>query len=140
MATITHYVSQGIQAGQPLALKTHRVFWRTVGRGTANAVSDFEMEVDGRVELKVYQGDLQIHIALLDQDEAATAGPCLLRVNSLSDDKASYRTHGDGLTISAVMSGKEVQVRFSRSQPNNMTECKVSAPYDLTVYIEPTAA
>jgi hypothetical protein len=139
VATITHYVSQGFQAGQPVALKIRKRRWRTVGHGTVEAVSGFEIEIAGCIKLRRYKGDLQVDVALLDQDEAAMEGPCRLRVNSQSDDNAWYRTHEGGLTISAVFDGTEVQVRLSRSEHDNMTECKVSGPLDLTAYIEMVA-
>jgi hypothetical protein len=137
MAVITPYISAGIRAGQPVALKVHKRLWRTVGQGQVKAVSDFEIEIDGRVKLAVYQGDLHIRAALLDQDEAAITGPCSLKLNSAVDDQASYRTHDDGLTISARMNGKDVQIRLSRFKSDNMTECTVSGVLDLTAYIEP---
>ena len=89
MATITPYVSQGVQAGQPVELKTHEIFWRTIGHGTAKTVSEFELEIEGRVELPIYKGDLLIKGSLLDLDETAAAGSCSLRINSLSDGSRS---------------------------------------------------
>ena len=140
MAVVTPYISADIRAGQPVALKVRRRLWRTVGQGQVKAVSDFGIEIDGRVKLAVYQGDLHIRVALLDQDEAAITGPCSLKLNSAVDDQASYRTNDGGLTISARMNGQEVQIRLSRFKSDNMTECKVSGVLDLTAYIEPTAA
>jgi hypothetical protein len=140
MATIAPYISAGVRAGQPVMLKVHEILWRTVGHGDVKALSDFEIEIDGRIKLTVYQGELRIRAALLDQDEAASTGPCSLQLNSAVDDQASYRTHDAGMTISARMNGQDVKIRLSRFKRDNMTECKVSGVVDLTAYIEPTAA
>ena len=140
MAIIATYISEGMRAGQPLVLKLHEIFWRTAGHGQVNGLSDFEIEVGGRVELAIYRGDLRIRVALLDRDEAAVTGPCSLQLNSAVDDEASYRTHNGGMTITARMNGKEVQIRLSRFKGDNMTECKVSGLLDLTAYIEPAAS
>lgn len=140
MATIAPYLSQGIHAGQQVALKIHEFRWRTVGHGTVSALSDFELKIDGRVELAIYKGDLKIHITLADQDATATSGPCSLQVNSLTDDKATYRVDGSDVTIRTVMGGEKVQVKVSRSKKDNRTACKVSGPFSLTAYIEPTGA
>jgi hypothetical protein len=138
MAILKPYLSQDVQPGQRVALKTHELFWRTVGHGSLQTVSDFKLEIHGRVELAVYQGDLQIQLALLDQDEAATAGACRLQINALADDQATYRVRGDGLTISTVLGGEAVDLKVVRAGQDNMTECKVSGPLDLTAYIAPT--
>ncbi len=137
MAIITPHISAGIRAGQPVVLKLHRRLWRTVGQGQMKAVSDFEIEIDGRVKLAVYQGHLHIWVALSDQDKAAITGSCSLKLNSFVDNQASYRTHDGGLTISARMNDKDIQIRLSRFQSDNMTECKISGALDLTAYIEP---
>jgi hypothetical protein len=140
MAIIATYISEGIRAGQPVALKIHDLFWRTIGRGQVKALSDFEIEIEGSVKLAVYQGDLRIRVALLDQDKAANTGPCTLQLNSSVDDRASYRTHDGSMTILARMNGNDVHIRLSRSGSENMTECKVSGLLDLIAYIEPTAS
>ena len=61
-------------------------------------------------------------------------------MNSVTDAKASYSTGQDGLSISSVMSGKDVQIRLSRAKRDNLTECKLSAPLNLTAYIDPSAS
>jgi hypothetical protein len=140
VATIRPYISQGAQASQQVELKIHEVFWRTVGHGSANVPSEFEITIGGSVELLVFHGDLQIHIALLDQDEAAMEGPCLLEINTLLDENARYRIQGDALAISAMFEGKDMRVELSRSKQNDMTKCKLSGHLNLTVYVEKVAS
>lgn len=137
MATVTPYISEGVQAGQKVALKIHGIRWRTVGQSQLKTVSDFEIVIDGRVELAVYEGDVHIRIALPDQDAAAIKGPCSLQLNTYKDDAATYRSHNGSLTIVTHINGKEAQFKLSRFQQDNMTECVVSGPIDLTAYIDP---
>ncbi len=140
MAKISPYISEGLQVGQPAELKIHTFRWRTVGSGKIMALSDYELELDGRVELNVYKGDLKIHLALLDQDAAATTGPCKIEANALVDEAATYSTDGEDLTITANLDGQDVKVVVSRSGNKNMTECKVSSPIHLTAYVGPGAS
>lgn len=137
MATVTPYISEGVQAGQKVALKIRGVRMRKVGHGQLKTVSDFEIVIDGHVELAVYEGDVQIRIALPDPDEAASNGPCSLYLNTFNDDAATYRSHDGSLTIVTHIDGNEVQFKLSRLKQDNMTECVVSGPIDLTAYIEP---
>ncbi len=137
MAIIAPYISQGAQAGQPVDLKLHLVRWRKVGHGRLKALSEFGLEIDGSIDLPVYHGDLNILIALLDKDVAASNGPCNLQLNSSGDEKASYTANEVALTISAHIDGQEVKFRLSRFNRDNMTECLVSGALDLTTYIEP---
>jgi hypothetical protein len=110
---------------------------RKVGQGQLKTVSNFEIVIDGRVELAVYEGDVQIRIELTDQDAAAINGPCSLHLNTYKDDAATYRSHNGSLTIVTHINGKEAQFKLSRFQQDNMTECVVSGPIDLTAYIDP---
>lgn len=137
MTTIAPYISDGVAVGQKVALKTHELFWRDVGHGELEALSAFEMEINGRVELAIYKGDLHIRIELLDQDETASTGPCLLQLNEYTDAEAVYTAHRGKLAISAQIGGKFIQIQLGRFTQENMTECNVSGPLDLTAYIEP---
>ena len=137
MAIIAPYISQGAQAGQPVDLKIHLVRWRKVGHGRLKALSEFGLEIEGSIDLPVYHGDLNILIALLDQDVAASSGPCNFQLNASGDEKATYIADEVALTISADIDGGEVKIRLSRFNQDNMTECLVSGGLDLTAYIEP---
>ena len=137
MAIIAPYISQGVQAGQSADLKIHIVRWFKVGHGRLEALSEFGLEIGGSIDLPVYHGDLHILIALLDQDVAATSGPCNLQLNASGDEKATYVADEVALTISAQIDGGDVQISLSRFNQDNMTECSVSGAIDVTVYIEP---
>jgi hypothetical protein len=140
MAIIATYISEGIRAGQPVTLKVHEFFWRIVGQGQVKALSDFEIEIEGSIKLALYQGDLRIRVVLLDQDEAATSGPCSLQFNSSIDGRASYRIRDNGMTIAARLYENNVQIRLSRYESSTMAECKVPGLIDLTAYIEPAVS
>ena len=137
MSTIAPYISDGVAVGQKVALKTHELFWRDVGHGELKALSAFKIEINGRIELAVYKGDLHIYIELLDQDETASTGSCLLQLNEYTDAEAVYTAHKGKLAISAQIRSKTIQIQLGRFTQENMTECKVSGPLDLTAYIKP---
>jgi hypothetical protein len=137
MANIFPYISEDLTSGQSVDLKLHMIRWRTVGHGRLKTVSDFELEIGGRVDLSIYQGDIQVQILLLDRDEKSNSGPCSLQLNEYRDDKATYNANGDFLTIAAVIGGADVKIKLSRFGRDNMTECTVSGALDLTVYVEP---
>ena len=140
MTVITPYISEGVQAGQLVELKIQKIRWRTVGIGHLKTLSEYELEVDGRIELPVYKGDLNIHIELSDKDVAATSGPCSLQLNSYGDDEAIYNVDEGGLIITAQINGKNVQIKLLRFARDNMTECTISGPLNLTAYIEPISS
>jgi hypothetical protein len=117
----------------------HEFLWRTVGQGKIVALTDHTVEVSAQVSLAVYRGDLNIRFALLDRNDDAITGPCRLQLNSLVDENALYKMEDDGLSVSSVLSGESVHVKFAYGQHNNRTECRVVSPLDLTVYVEPAA-
>lgn len=137
MAAIFPYISENLHAGQSVDLKLHLIRWRKVGHGQLKTVSDFELEIAGRIDLSIYRGDIQVQIVLLDQDDASNSGPCSLQLNEFGDDKASYSAKGGVMTISAVIGGSDVNIKLSRFGRDNMTECRVSGALDLAAYIEP---
>ncbi len=139
MATLFPYISEGAQAGQRAQMRIRKLIWLTVGHGTVAALSDFEVDINGRVELIVYKGDLRIHLILLDQDPEALSGPCILHLNAHVDEKASYRVSNGALTVSAAIAGKKATVSLSRHENGKMTECELTGFLDITVYLEAEA-
>lgn len=137
MATIYPYISEGAHAGQKAQLKVHQFVWLPVGQGEVRALSDFEVDIAGQVNIVVYKGDLRIYLQLLDQDVHATAGPCRLQLNSHVDEKASYRAQDGVLTVSAAMEDKAATVSLSRYDQGHMTRCAMTGFLDITAYIEP---
>lgn len=137
MATIYPYISEGAYAGQKAQLKVHQFVWLPVGKGEVRALSDFEVDIAGQVNLVVYKGDLRIYLQLVDRDTDAAAGPCRLQLNSHVDEKASYRAQDGVLTVSAAMEGKAATVSLSRHDHGHMTRCEMTGFLDITAYVEP---
>lgn len=137
MATLYPYITEGAHAGQPAQMKIHKVVWVPVGSGTVKALSDYEVDIDGQVDLVVYKGGLRIYLQLLDQDQAASTGPCRLQLNAHVDEKASYKVEHDTLTVSAAIKGKEATVSLSRDNHGKMTKCQMTGFLDITTYLEP---
>ncbi len=75
MATLTTFFSEGVQAGMTGHLKAKEGIWITVGTGLLKVLTEYEVALDSHVDLKFYEGDLNIHVNLLDEDEAAKSGP-----------------------------------------------------------------
>ena len=139
MATLYPYISEGAHAGQKAQLKAHKFVWIPVGKGTVAALSDFEVDIDGRVQLVVYNGDLRIRLQLLDEDPEAVSGPCILQLNAHVDDKASYQVDDGALTVSAAIADKQATVSLSRCDDGEQTECIMTGYLDITVHLEPEA-
>lgn len=137
MTVIYPYISENLHSGQSVDLKLHMIRWLKVGHGQLKTVSDYELEIGGRVDLAIYQGDIQVQIQLLDRHDESSSGPCSLQVNEFSDDKASYTADGSVLTIAAVIGDTDVKIKLSRFEHDNLTECIVSGALDLTVHVEP---
>ena len=137
MATLYPYISEGAHAGQKAQLKAHKFVWIPVGEGTVAALSDFEVDIAGQLQLVVYNGDLRIHLQLLDEDPEAVSGPCMLQLNAHVDDKASYQVDDGALTVSAAIADKKATVSLSRCDGGEQTECKMTGFLDITVHLEP---
>ena len=136
MATFYPFVSDGAHSGQKAQLKTKAIIWLNVGSGEVITLSDYEVDIDGTVDLKFYKGDLKIHLVLLDQDAQAVAGPASLQLNSHLDEKASYTVSNGAMTVAATLSGKSQKISLSRHN-GGMTECKLDGYLSLTAYLEP---
>jgi hypothetical protein len=135
MATIPPFVSDGAQAGQAAEMKIHKLMWLTVGNGQLQELSDYLVDIDGLIDIVVYKGNLRIRLELLDQDAAATAGPCRLQLNAHVDDNASYAVKNDALTVSATMKGKSATVSLSRDD-GKKTKCVMTGFLDITCWLE----
>ncbi|MCP4166816.1 MAG: hypothetical protein GY759_13115, partial [Chloroflexi bacterium] len=60
MASIVKFVADGAYAGQQQELKIKKFIWLTVGSGEVVSLSDYEVTVDGKVDVFTYKGDLKI--------------------------------------------------------------------------------
>lgn len=136
MATFFPFVSEGAHSGQKAQLKTRAIIWLNVGSGEVKTLSDYEVDIDGTVDLKFYKGDLKIHLLLKDQDARATSGPARLQLNSHVDENASYAVSDGAMTVSATLSGKSQKISLSRHN-DGMTECKLDGYLSLTAYLAP---
>ncbi len=136
MATLYPYISEGARAGQPAQMKIRALVWIPAGHGRLVALSDFEVNIEGQVDLVMYTGDLRVHLQLLDEDKDAVAGPCRLQLNSHVDENASYQVEQASLNVSAVLSGKVATVGLSRTNPGKMTKVQLTGFLDITTYLE----
>ena len=106
MAKITPYVAKGVHIGQKIDVKVKKVVWLKVGQGTVQVLSDQEVNIAGQIKVPGYNGDLNIHLKLDGQGPTADQGSCCLQLNSHTDEEARYRTSSKGLTVYAVLGGK----------------------------------
>lgn len=135
MATVPPFVSEGAQAGQAAEMKIHKLMWLTVGNGKLLELADYVVDIDGQIDIVVYKGNLHIRIDLLDQDSAATAGPCRLQLNAHVDENASYAVKNGALTVSATMKQKSATVGLSRDD-GKKTKCVMTGFLDITCWLE----
>lgn len=137
MATLYPFIAEDAQAGQKVELKIHEfMIWKSVGRGEVLALSDYEVNIAGNLSVIVYSGDLNIQLRLLDTDENADAGSCVLQINSHVDDKATYKVDKDILAVKADFDGKNAGIRLSRDHGGKMTRCDLEGFFGITAYLE----
>lgn len=136
MAALYPYIAADARAGQRVRLKLHEILWKSVGQGDILALSDYEVDLAGHLSLIAYSGDLRIHLSLLDEDETAEAGPCMLRLNSHVDEEAVYRVIDDVLSVAADFDGKRAGIRLSRDRGGRMTRCELAGYLGITAYLE----
>jgi hypothetical protein len=138
MASLYPFLAAGAAAGQRQLLQLNALVWITVGEGQVWALTDYSVDVRGKVGVLGYKGDLNIRLDLLDQDPKTHAGPCYLRLNDFDDPRASYRVQGDALTVDAVLSGKGQRVAISAyGEDRGRTRCQLSGEVSLTTFITP---
>ncbi len=137
MATITPYVAKGTRAGQNVNVKAKKVVWIKVGQGSVAKMSDYEVAIAGKISILGYNGDLNIHLNLLDEQPGATSGPARLKLNSHLDENATYKSNGKDLTVFAVLGGKKQNITILPANNGTQTECKLFGHVDQTVHLEP---
>ncbi|MCA9950607.1 MAG: hypothetical protein KDE48_13240 [Anaerolineales bacterium] len=137
MATIQPYVAKGTQVNQKIELKAKKVVWITAGRGIVSAISDYVVAVDGKISILGYNGDLNIHLRLTDENASATSGPCVLQLNTLTDENATYKVGHDTLTVYAVLGGEKQNISILRCNKDEQTECKLFGHVNETVHLDP---
>jgi hypothetical protein len=136
MAALNPYIAEHARAGQQVELKLHEIFWKTVGKGDILSLSDYEVNIAGHLSIIVYSGDLNIQLRLLDMDESAGKGPCVLQINSHIDENASYQVEKETLAVVADFDGKKAGIRLSRDHGGKMTRCELAGYLGITAYLE----
>ena len=136
MASIYPFVQDNVYAGQKQKLKIKKFIWITVGEGAVESISDYEVTVDGQVDVVAYKGDLRIQLQLLDGDPDSMAGPCILHLNSHTDEDATYRVNNGALTVSAAFGDKQQNVSISRYDQGSMTKCDLSGYLSISAYLQ----
>ena len=137
MATITPYVAEGVHEGQKQSVKAQKFIWIPVGSGVITRFSNFEVALEGAIDILGYKGDLNIHLRLTDEVAGASSGSGLLRLNSHVYEQATYKVQGEALTIYAVLGGYKQNITVSRCNGGTQTECKLSGKVNETVHLEP---
>lgn len=138
MAKITPYVANNVYVGQDIAVKIKKLVWMTVGKGSVMDFSDQEVNIAGKIKFMGYNGDLNIHLRLLDGDDGALSGPCRLRLNSHVDENASYRANRESLTVFAMLGSRKQNITILPTNNGTQTECKLSGYINETVHLDPT--
>ena len=136
MASLRPFFSDGVEAGMTGHSKAKEVVWITVGTGVLKVLTDYEVALDNHVDLKFYEGDLNIHVTLLDEDAAAKAGPARVQLNAHVDEAGSYEVDGHELVLKAIMGYKQQKITLSRTS-KNQTEARLEGSRSLTVHIVP---
>jgi hypothetical protein len=136
VAALYPYIAENAESGQKVELKIHEIIWKSVGRGEVIDLSDFEVNIAGHLSIIIYSGDLNIQLRLLDTDEAATSGPCILQINSHIDEKASYVIEKNILAVTADFDGKKAGIRLSSDHGGKMTRCELVGFHGITAYLE----
>ena len=138
MATIPNYIAKGTAVGQKQTVKTKKVLWIPVGDGVVSACSEYEIGVDGHINIVIYSGSLNIHLQLTDEDPSAQSGACILQLNTYTDENAVYQANGNVLTVAAVLGGQKQNISISPCNGGTQTECKLFGRVNETVHLEPS--
>ena len=137
MAKITDYVADRTTVGQTVQVKAKKFVWVKVGQGTVSAISDDEVAVDGQISILGYSGDLNIHLNLTNADPDASTGPCVLQLNTLVDENATYKNSSSMLTVYAVLGGEKQNISILKCNNGEQTECKLSGHVNEVVHLDP---
>jgi hypothetical protein len=137
MATIPPFVAKGTHIGQKQTVKAKKMVWIPVGSGEVTQFSDYEVTIAGQISILGYSGNMNIHLRLLDEDRAATTGPCILRLNAHEDPQAVYKVNNNALTVQATLGKYKQAITITPSDGSTQTECKLVGRVNETVHLEP---
>ncbi|HRQ41361.1 MAG TPA: hypothetical protein PLD25_25865 [Chloroflexota bacterium] len=138
MATIPPFVAKGTRIGQKQTVKAKKMVWIPVGSGEVTQFSDYEVTIAGQISILGYSGNMNIYLRLLDEDPAATTGPCILRLNKHEDNEAVYRVNKSAITVQATLGSYKQAIGIAPCNGGTQTECKLTGRVNETVHLEPT--
>ncbi len=138
MARIQPYVAKGAFVGQNVDVKVNKFVWIKVGQGEVAAFSDYEVRINGKINVLGYDGDLTIHLVLADENPSSKLGSCCLTLNSYTDENAKYTASGGMLTVSAKLGGKKQNISILPTNNGTQTECQLKGHVNETVHLDPS--
>jgi len=139
VATITPFIAKGSHTGQKQEVKAKKFVWVKVGEGKVATLDDYQVKIAGKISILGYNGDLNIHLVLTDQDADATEGPGSLQLNSLLDENAKYVVKGHELILYATLGGEEQNIAISPCNNGEQTECRLFGHINETVHLDPVS-
>lgn len=137
MATIPSFVAKNTHLGQQQTVKAKKMVWIPVGSGEVTQFTDHEVTIAGQISILGYSGNMNIYLKLLDEDPAATSGPCILRLNAHEDSQAVYKVNKNTLTVQAILGKYKQAITISPCDGGTQTECKLTGRVNETVHLEP---
>ena len=137
MATITPFIAKVSKVGQKQEVKAKKFVWVNVGEGKVAELDDYQVKIDGKISILGYNGDLNIHLVLTDQNADATEGASTLQLNSHLDENAKYAIKGHELILYATLGGKEQNIAISPCNNGEQTECRLFGHISETVHLDP---
>lgn len=137
MATIPPFVAKNTYVGQQHTVKAKKMVWVPVGSGEVTQFSDHEVTIAGQISILGYSGKMNIYLKLLDDDPAATSGPCILRLNAHEDAQAVYKVNNNALTVQAILGKYKQAITISSCDGGTQTECKLTGRVNEMVHLEP---
>lgn len=95
----------------------------SVGTGQFGTFGDFEVKFDGSYDFAGQSGNLAIAIKQTNQNPQESAGPCTVTLNGTNDATATYKVHGDKLTIITALNGTPIDlyVKQGGTQVDNIS-------------------
>ncbi len=136
MAFISPYVAQNLTDGTGLYLRVRKLIWLTVGKGVLKSISDYQLVVKGKINFLGFKEELNVLIQLLDEDPNSRSGPCIMELNILRDDSATYVVSNGILAVDAILGGEKQRVYLSRFDKGRQTKCHLAGYFNETAYFK----
>jgi len=78
-------------------IKVGRGLYRKIGEGRFETFTEYHAKFKGQADSAFYKGAVSIEVILNDENPKATSGPCVIKINDLSDLVAKYSLDGEHL-------------------------------------------